>query len=257
MSKHYIKISVLILFQLLMVSCNNKQQKMQDYVKNFNTSADFLRNEIITSAVSEVSVPDNEIKITFQTNLQQSEETKIVYNKTLPTLFADVLQRDSSSMDLLEEGVHFKVSFLADDSSELTNLIVDSKKINELMKLSLPNTATPSSNSKIRPEIQQMLALMNANMPIENKADGTKILKIEINDNEELIYKVEVPDDFAALMKMESAKELIKESLLRNGELKKIFSTVNRFGISTIKYEYLNKKGVVVSSNSITEKDLK
>jgi len=258
MRKNYIKISLLVLCLLLLVSCKNTQEKMQDYVNNFNSYASLLQNEVITSTSAVASIPENEIRITFQTNLEQNEDNKEIYNKTLPTLIANLLKKDPSTMDLVEEGVHFKVAFLAENSSELTELIVDKKKMDELLKepaFTPPTVA--SKNPNLTPQMQEILALLNKNMPLENKAEGTKILKIDITEANELVYKVEVPDDYAKLLKMDSANELIKESLIRSGDFKKVLSAVIRFGITTVKYQYQNTKGVVVNTITLTQNDLK
>lgn len=258
MSKSYIRISLFVLCVLLLVSCKNTQEKMQDYVNNFNSYASLLQNGIITSASADASIPENEIRIIFQTNLQQNEDTKEIYNKTLPSLIAELLKKDTSSMDLVDEGVHFKVSFLAENSSELTELIVDKKKMDELLKDSvLTPPAVASKNPNLTPQMQEILALLNKNMPIENKAEGTKIFKIDITEANELVYKIEVPNDYAALLKMDSANELIKESLIRSSDFRKVISAVSQYGITTIKYQYQNSKGTIVNTITLTQNDLK
>jgi len=258
MSKNHFKISVIILFQLLLVSCKNTQEKMQDYVNNFNSYASLLQNGIITSASAAASIPENEIQINFQTNLEQNDDSKEIYNKTLPSLIANLLKKDPTSMDLVDEGVHFKVAFLAENGANLSELIVDKKKMNELLKEpAFTPPVVASKNPYLTPQMQEILALLNKNMPIENKAEGTKILKIDITEANELVYKVEVPNDYAALLKMDSANELVKESIIRSGDFRKVISAVSRFGITTVKYQYQNAKGAVVNTITLTQNDLK
>ena len=259
MIKKITQIAAVIMLVLLLVSCQNTKQKMQGYVNSYNHSAANFTNEVITSTSAKAFLDKNKIEIRLETNLEQNEDNKSIYNQMLPGIFAEMLKKEDQSMELIEEGVIFDVYFLAEDYTVLTELKVDKKELKKMLKDKVAPTATENaaiSNSNLSPEMQEMLVMMNRNMPIKN-ADGSKILKIEINEKGELLYKIEIPNEFAELLKGESAKAVLKEEILRNNNLKNVVNVVKRFGIKTIIYEYLDVKGKMINNVVLIEKDLR
>ena len=243
---------------LLLVSCKNTKQKIQEYVNTFNNSSALFHNDIISSASAKAFLNENKVEIRIDTNLEQNESSKSIYNQMFPALLSEMLKSDAASMELIKEGVTFEMFFLANNSTILAELKVDEKELNRI----LSKNATTSidrkelSSSGMNPEMQQMLAIMNQNMPIVNE-DGTKILKIEISDKNELVYKIEVPKQYTELLKGEGAKALMKESILRSSDLKTILGSIQRYNITTIKYAYQDAKGNLVNDIILTGKDLK
>ena len=259
MTKKLLMLSFFIAFQLLLVSCKNTSQKMENYITAYNNSSQLITNEFITYTSARSFLKDNKIEIMFITNLEQNESNKMIYKQTLPDLFAEILKKEELSMELIEEGVNFEVFWLAEDQTILEQFTINKKNLNELLKKDIKSGSVEkavTSSTAVNSDLQEMLALMNKNMPIKN-TDGTKILKIEINEKNELVYQIETPNDFAKLLKKEGAKEIIKESILRSGNLKNIINTVQTYGISTIKYVYRDNKGKEVNDIVLTAKDLK
>lgn len=259
MTKKLLKILFFIVFQLLLVSCKNTSQKMENYITTYNKSTQLITNDFITYTSARAFLKDNKIEIMFITNLEQNESNKMIYKQTLPDLFAEMLKKEELSMELIDEGINFEVFWLAKDQTILEQFTIDKKKLNELLKKDIKNGSvekTVSSSTNASSDLQEMVALMNKNMPIKN-TDGTKVLKIEINEKNELVYQIEAPNDFAKLLKNEGAKEIIKESILRSGNLKNIISAVQTYGINTIKYEYRDTKGKEVNDVVLTAKDLR
>jgi hypothetical protein len=258
MSKNFIKISFIIVFQLFLVSCKNTPQKIQEYVIAYNNSASSLTTDLITATSAEAFLNEKKIEIKIETTLEQNKNNRMIYSQTMPAIFAEMIKKEKSSMELIDEGVKFKMFFLAQDYTVITELEVDKAMLDELLK---KNKINPTENigpskSSLNSELQEVIALMNVNMPIKNE-DGTKVLKIEINKENELVYQIETPDDFAKLLKKEGAAEIVKEGILRDGGLQNIFKAVKNYGISTIKYEYQDTNGKVINTILLTDKDLK
>ncbi|CAC9976700.1 MULTISPECIES: hypothetical protein [Flavobacterium] len=258
MIKKITQISCTIAIALFLVSCKNTKQKIQEYVNTFNNSSALFHNDIISSASAKAFLNENKVEIRIDTNLEQNESSKSIYNQMFPALLGEMLKSDRASMELIREGVTFEMFFLANNSTILAELKVDEKELNKI--LSKNNTPAVDrkelSSSGMNPEMQQMLAIMNQNMPIVNE-DGTKIIKIEISDKNELVYKIEVPKKYSELLKGEGAKVLMKESILRSSDLKTILGSIQRYNITTIKYLYQDAKGNLVNDIILTEKDLK
>lgn len=251
-----ITFAVALLF--LMVSCQNTQQKMQSYVNTYNNSAALFNDNIITSTKAKALLEKNKIEIRIDTNLEQNETNKTLYSQLFPGILAQMLTKEADSKELIEEGVIFDVYFLAKDYSELAQLEVDKKELAKLLKGGIDLTEAEkaeASKSGVNSQMQEMLILMNRNLPITN-ADGSKILKIEVNGQNELLYKIELPKEFAEVLKGESSKALIKDELLRTANLKTVFGSVKKYGVTKIVYNYTDDKGKAVNTIIITEKDL-
>lgn len=261
MIKKITQISFAIALVFLVASCQNTKQKMQSYVNTYNNSAALFSDNIITSTKAKAFLDKNKIEIRIETNLEQNETNKTLYSQLFPGILAQMLTKEADSKELIEEGVVFDVYFLADDYTELAQLEVDKKELAKLLKGGIDLTAeekaqASNANSNVSSQMQEMLILMNRNLPIKN-ADGSKILKIEVNDKDELLYKIELPKEFAELLKGESSKALIKDELLRTANLKTVFGSVKKFGVTKIVYDYIDVKGKSVNNIVITEQDLK
>ncbi|SHG15060.1 hypothetical protein [Flavobacterium defluvii] len=257
MIKKTTQIACTFVLLLFLVSCKNTKQKMQEYVNAFNNSSELFQNNIISSAKANAFLAENKIEIRIYTNLEPDGSSKSVYSQMFPSLLSEILKSDAASMELIREGVKFEMFFLANNASVLAELKVDEKELNELLNKSkmVSIDKKETSGSGLNPELQQMLSIMNQNMPITNE-DGTKILKIDISDKNELVYKIEVPKQYAELLKGEGAKVLMKESILRSSDLKTVLGSIQRYNITTIKYEYLDDKGKSVNDIILTGKDL-
>ncbi|MCD9575774.1 hypothetical protein [Flavobacterium soyae] len=258
MIKKITQITCTIAIALFLVSCKNTKQKIQEYVNTFNNSSALFQNDVISSASAKAFLAENKVEIRIDTNLEADESSKSIYSQMFPSILSEMLKSDAASMELIKEGVTFEMFFLANNSTILAELKVDEKELNKI--LSKNNAASIDrkelSSSGLNPEMEQMLAIMNQNMPITNE-DGTKILKIEISDKNELVYKIEVPKQYSELLKGEGAKVLMKESILRSTDLKTILGSIQRYNITTIKYVYQDAKGKLVNDIVLTGKDLK
>jgi hypothetical protein len=243
---------------LLLVSCRDIKQKTQGYVNSYNNSAAYFKSEIIDSTSAKAILKENRIEITIATSIEQNEDNKVSFGQMFPAFLKEMFTKEAESKELIEEGVTFDVSFLASDFTPLAEFKVDKKEMEALMKkeASLPKVAALPAEPGLSPQLQEILVIMNKNMPVTN-GDGTKILKIYYGGKNQLVYTIEVPDDLAAILKNDASGVLIKESLLRDGQIKKVAGAVTRYGISNIKYEYQAVKGKVISSIVLTEKDLK
>ncbi|TDP01435.1 hypothetical protein [Flavobacterium sp. 245] len=243
---------------LSLSSCMDTKQKTQAFVNSYNNSAANFSNEIITSTEAKAFHDEKRIEINVETTIEQNENNKYVYGQMFPAFLKETLSTDRAVKELVEEGVVFDVNFLAADNTSIAEFKIDQKELTALMKknggkpaISAESLATDSSS-----QLDQILVMMNKNMPIKNN-DGSKILKIYLNKENQLVYQVEMPEDVLEVLKNKAANSLVKESILREGQVQKVVGIVSRYGIKDIKYEYLNAKGKIVNSMILTEKDLK
>lgn len=256
MKKKSIKILLIVLFQLMLISCKNAQQKANDFVTSYNNSSQFYTNHVVT-ATSAKLVENNNIEIRFETNLEYSPDNQALYSQIAPNLMSAIFTKDDTTKDLIEEGITFFIGIYADNNREIASVEVDKKKLDELLKTQNPNTDNSSSSSSLSPELKEMLVIMNQSLPIENKEEGTKITKIDINGTNELVYSVEVGDDYAELLKSEEAKGIMKESIMRSPDFRTLIQGMRNYGISKVKYIYLDKSGKKITDLNLTSADLR
>ncbi|MFM2213526.1 MAG: hypothetical protein RL427_789 [Bacteroidota bacterium] len=255
MLKRSTAFALIILFQLVVVGCKNKQQKANDFVTSYNLSAPMITNSIIASTKAKL-LDNSDIEIKFNTNLEYNDGNKEMFAQFLPNLMNSVFTKEQSSSDLLDEGVKFTFYFYAVSGVELNSFVVDKQTLQKFLKPTVKDAAaaTLGSHANLSPQLQEMLVVMNKSLPIENKAEGTKITKIDIV-GKELIYTVEVKNDIVPMLKQEGAASLLKEGILRDNNYSVLLSGIRRFGVSVIRYQYLDSKGtkineVVIDANA-------
>lgn len=135
MIKKIIQISFAIAIVLLLVSCKNTKQKLQEYVVTYNTSiAPSFKGENITGTTARGYLEDNKIEIRIETDLEQNELNKQNYSKAFPNLLAEMIKKDQLPKELIEEGVSFHAYFLAKDNTVLSKVIINKEELKELLK---------------------------------------------------------------------------------------------------------------------------
>jgi hypothetical protein len=135
MIKKIIQISSAIAIVLLLVSCKNTKQKLQEYVITYNTSiAPSFKGENITGTTARGYLEDNKIEIRIETDLEQNESNKQKYSNAFPVLLAEMIKKDQLPKELIEEGISFHAYFLAKDNTVLSKVIINKEELKELLK---------------------------------------------------------------------------------------------------------------------------
>jgi len=247
--------ALIILVQLAVVGCKNKQQKANDFVTTYNLSAPMMTNDVIGSTKAKL-LDNSDIEVKFYTNLEYNDSNKEMFGQFLPNLMNSVFTKEQSASDLLDEGVKFTFYFYAVSGVELNSFEVDKQKLAQFLKPTAKDAAatTLGNHANLSPQLHEMLVVMNKSLPIENKAEGTKITKIDIV-GKELIYTVEVKNDIVPMLKQEGAASLLKEGIMRDKNYSVLLGGIRRFGVSVIRYQYLDSKGtkineVVIDANA-------
>lgn len=128
------QISFAIILVLMLISCKNTKQKLQEYVVSYNASAKIFKADHVTLTTARGYINDNKIELRFETDLKQEEPNKIASNIVFPKLLSDMIKKDQIPKELIEEGVQFDVYFLADDNTVLAKKIINKEELAELMK---------------------------------------------------------------------------------------------------------------------------
>ena len=123
------QISFAIIIALLLVSCKNKKQKIQEHVNVYNNTAEFFTGKNIVWTTAKAFLADNKIEIRIVTDLEQNESSKLVSNQEFTGVLAEMIKDDKISKDLIEEGVLFDVYFLADNSTILAQKLIGKQEL--------------------------------------------------------------------------------------------------------------------------------
>lgn len=126
--KKITQIAFIVVVVLLMVSCKNTKQKIQEHVSTYNNSSS-IKGSGITSTTAKAFLNDNKIEIRIETNLEENDTNKLTYKESFPDLLKEMIKNDQISKALIEEGVKFDVYFLAYNNAILAQRIVDKEEL--------------------------------------------------------------------------------------------------------------------------------
>lgn len=126
--KKITQIAFIAVVVLLMVSCKNTKQKIQEHVSTYNNSSS-IKGSGITSTTAKAFLNDNKIEIRIETNLEENDTNKLTYKESFPDLLKEMIKNDQISKALIEEGVKFDVYFLAYNNAILAQRIVDKEEL--------------------------------------------------------------------------------------------------------------------------------
>lgn len=126
--KKITQIAFIAVVVLLMVSCKNTKQKIQEHVSTYNNSSS-IKGSGITSTTAKAFLNDNKIEIRIETNLEENDTNKLTYKESFPDLLKEMIKNDQISRALIEEGVKFDVYFLAYNNAILAQRIVDKEEL--------------------------------------------------------------------------------------------------------------------------------
>lgn len=110
---------------LMLTSCKNTKQKLQEYVVSYNKDAVNFKSENVTLTTARGYINDNKIELRFETDLQQNEANKAEAEKKFPQFMKEMLNKDQELKTLVEEGVQFDAYFLANDNTVLAKEIIN------------------------------------------------------------------------------------------------------------------------------------
>jgi hypothetical protein len=115
-------------FVLLLVSCKNTKQKIQEHVSNYNTTSSIKGGNVVSTS-AKAFLNDNKIEIRIETNLEGTDANKLAYKDTFPELLKEMVKNDQISPELIEEGVKFDVYFISYNNIILAQQLVDKEEL--------------------------------------------------------------------------------------------------------------------------------
>ena len=115
-------------FLLLLISCKNTKQKIQEHVSNYNTTSSIKGGNVVSTS-AKAFLNDNKIEIRIETNLEGTDANKLAYKDTFHELLKEMVKNDQISPELIEEGVKFDVYFISYNNIILAQQLVDKEEL--------------------------------------------------------------------------------------------------------------------------------
>ncbi|MCM0666344.1 hypothetical protein [Flavobacterium tyrosinilyticum] len=135
MLKKISQIAFAIMMVLMLASCKNTKQKLQEYVVTYNKSiAPSFRAENVTLTTARGYINDNKIELRFETGLDQNEGNKLASSISFVRLIRSMIEKDQIPRQLIEEGVQFDVYFLANDNTVLDKEVLTGESLKYILK---------------------------------------------------------------------------------------------------------------------------
>ncbi|CAM3493840.1 hypothetical protein [Flavobacterium chungbukense] len=120
MIKKISQIAIAFALVLLLVSCKNTKQKLQEYVVTYNkTIAPSFKAENVTLTTARGYINDNKIELRFETNLKQNDGNKATTSVAFARMRQSMIKKGQIPTELIEEGIVFHLYYLADDNTVL------------------------------------------------------------------------------------------------------------------------------------------
>lgn len=132
--KKFSRILFYAAFAVMLISCKNTKQKLQEYVTTYNGNAASFSAKDVTLTTARGYINDNKIELRFETNLEPTDQNKAASAASFPKLLKTMIHKDQIPQDLIVEGVRFDVYFLANDNTVLDKEILDNESIKEFLK---------------------------------------------------------------------------------------------------------------------------
>lgn len=126
--KKITQIAFILTLVLLLASCKNTKQKIQEHVSNYNTSSSIKGGNVVSTS-AKAFLNDNKIEIRIETNLEGTDANKLAYKDVFPSLLKEMVKNDQISPALIEEGVKFDVYFISYNNIILAQQLVDKDQL--------------------------------------------------------------------------------------------------------------------------------
>ncbi|QQV03455.1 MULTISPECIES: hypothetical protein [Chryseobacterium] len=246
------KLFLLCVTAILLVACQSKSDKVQQFVKIYNNSSKMMTSSVIKSTTASSKSPES-IDIEVNTNTDSDDIETGLLTSALPELIGQAIKSEKIGKELLDSGVKFNLKVYGSNTKVILEEVIDNSKLNK----NIDFKAIASGKKPNNVELNQMLDAFNRNLPIVDESTGTKIMSIKADENNNIVYTCEVTDSFASMIKVDGAEQMIKDEMLRSPQIQQIFQKTSVLGVNNIKYLYNDSKGNLIKEITITKQDLK
>ncbi len=244
-------IFLLIAIIPIIFSCMSKQEKMIKFVNEFNNSTSDFRNKKPMKSLKAYYIDENTIRIEIESKISPDELSKKLYSTLYPTIIKSLLVSIKSAKALLDIGVVFKYDLLDKANKSISNGYFDKNNINSD---GFEDIGLTSSNQDV--SIQNIVTMLNKDLPIRDSVNKITIWKIELNPNNTITYVTEFEDIILKIIKiLPEIKNDLKKDFIKDENLSESLKGIFQFGIDSVYYVLIDKNKKRVDSIVFTPDD--
>ncbi|MCX8523096.1 hypothetical protein OF897_04065 [Chryseobacterium formosus] len=244
------KLLFVLMTSMLLMACQSKKDKVQDFVDMYNRSSSMIATNQIKSTKA-TAVSENQVDISLETDYEKGDMESDLVTSALPDLIGQAIRSEKLGKELFESGVQFNIKVYGKNSQVILEQPIDDKKLSKDVDFkAIAKGEKPDSK-----QLNIILESFNKNLPIVDASTGTKITSIKADAENNLVYTCEVPDSFKTALAAEGTEKAMKEAMLQSGEIKQVFAQTSVLGINHIKYLYVDKNGKVLKEVTITKEE--
>ncbi|WP_184469452.1 hypothetical protein [Pedobacter sp. AK013] len=247
---------------LAITGCKDSRDQMAKFVKDYNDGATYRNIQSVSRTSAEADYKNKIIKIKTVTTFSISDPENNFIKQIMPNMMMETLKNQPLSRQMLDKGVKFEIIYYTDNLSEISSIIVDKKKMDELNSATAdvlnnqPSIINPKPHAPTS-ELGAMLAALNKSLPYTDPSSGMTIFRVDQNRIGDLVYHVRAPKDLVNPLKTEAGISLVKSEILRSGKLSKMLNSFVRFNITAVKYIYYDQKGNQLNELRLTTADFR
>lgn len=249
------KIFTLVIIASFLTSCENEIQKSYAFIKEYNNAAPLLKNHLIyrteAKIIGERVLDEIIIEIGYDLNLKKVDCETNSGVKLLPkSLYQALLKSDAGN--LINNGAKINITFRSLDNYILLKETIDKRKMNQLLAQhqKQPNEKYDFSSGK-NPIVIQILANINKSLPIENEDDQTKLIKLDMDEDSNIICQTEIPASFTKHFKSPESIAQLKETIFKRKNDQILLRIKESYNIEKIIYRYQNAQGQIINQIEI------
>lgn len=223
------------------------EERMQEFVKTVNSTN--VQNSKTFSLEKSSITGTNEITLEFSSEISQNQMLSSDLSAAVTNLMIEVIRKEPENLKLMDQGVNFKIILRGKDGN-----IIREELIN---KQTITSQKPPTSQNKKHLELNQLLEISNANLPKKDPANGVTLTKINIGNEDDVIYTAEVPDAISKMISTPENREIIRKNMVRDTAFKKMVLQLKNFDIATVKYQYRTKSGKLLQEVKVQASDFR
>ncbi|MBS7256110.1 hypothetical protein [Flavobacterium branchiicola] len=133
MLKKITQIAFAVVMVVMLVSCKNTKQKLQEFVTTYNAASKTFKADNVTLTTARGYINDNKIELRFETNLEQNKPNKMAAEISFAKQLKEMLKKNQIPQDLVKEGIQFDAYFLADDNTVFVKQIINKETLTEVL----------------------------------------------------------------------------------------------------------------------------
>jgi len=134
MIKNVTRISFAIMMVVFLMSCKNAKQKMQEYVVEYNKTAESFKADNVTLTTARGYIKNDKVELRFETNLEQNAANKTAAATSFRKLLKEMINKNQIPKELVEDKIQFDTYFLAEDNTVLSKEIINTETLSEIVK---------------------------------------------------------------------------------------------------------------------------